>query len=149
MNKIEKSIIGISLFLLIGVLVYPPVSMEGYSPSFLQISQFYSEYGQRSIALVSGDYGESDIRKINWKDSRRRFFFQENNFNEDIQIEIVPNNFSENNPAEEVEGTIEWDSEINIGRLLIELLLISLLSVASILYLRQNKYQKEDHSSIE
>lgn len=137
MNKTEKTIIGICLFLLIGVLVYPPVSMEGYSPSFAQISQFNSQYGRSSVAIPSGDYGESDYSDINWTDSRRRLFFQDNNFQEDIKIKLVPKDLSENNPAQELDGTIEWETEINVGRLLIELLLISLVSLAGILYLRQ------------
>jgi len=134
MGSTEKIIFSIGFLLLITVLIFPPVKMEGYSPIFAAAHRINET---NSILIPGGDYGESDSRNINWTKDSRRFFFQDNNFETDIILKIVPENLSENNPAESIDGTIEWESEINIGRMLIELLLISLVSVASIFYLRQ------------
>ena len=137
MNKVEKIIIVVGLVLVIGVLLYPPVKLDGYSSTFAQLNEYADKYNV--VLMPKGDYGESDYGNVNWTDTRRRFFFQNSSFTEDITITAVPENVSEDNPAEEMDGAIKWDGEIYIGRLLIEVFLISILTVAGIFIIRYNK----------
>lgn len=138
MKKNEQIIVGIGTFLLIIILIYPPVNLDGFSPTFKFQYELNRQLNVSSgdILLVVGDHGKSGSNKINWNDSRRRLFFQKNSFDEDISIKRVPSNLSKNNPAKEFDGIIKWESEINTGRLFIELLLISIITAGSIFFMR-------------
>lgn len=132
MEKQEKIILAIGVLLIITVLIYPPVKLEGYSSTFAQLN----DYATTVILLPKGDYGESDYNNVNWTDTRRRLFFQNTSFKEDITITAIPENISEDNPAEDMKGTIQWEGEISVGRLLIEVLLVSILTAGGIFFHR-------------
>ena len=136
MNKKEKIVFGVGFLLVIAVLIYPPVTLDGYSPTFDYARQVSQEYGSSAVTIPAGDYGESGVDNVEWSDTRRRFFFQKNNFDEDIKISVIPEDLSEDNPAEKLDGTIEWEGEIYVGRLLIEVLLISFITAGIIFFLR-------------
>ena len=136
MSKKEKIVLGIGFSLVIAVLIYPPVSLDGYSPTFDYARQVSQEYGSSAMTIPAGDYGESGVNNVEWTDTRRRFFFQKNSFDEDIKISVVPEDLSKNNPAEKIDGTIEWEGEIYIGRLLIEVLLITFITGGIIFFMR-------------
>lgn len=136
MNKKEKIFFGVGFLLVIAVLIYPPVTLDGYSPTFDYARQVSQEYGSSAVTVPAGDYGESGLDNVDWSDTRRRFFFQKNNFDEDIKISVIPEDLSKDNPAEKLDGTIEWEGEIYVGRLLIEVLLISFITAGIIFFLR-------------
>ncbi|MGM0582817.1 MAG: hypothetical protein ACQETL_19230 [Bacteroidota bacterium] len=160
MKTSEKIILGVGFILLIGVLIYPPVKMEGHSETAEQWQKLkrqneleHQRYGYEApwqMMIPTGNHGESDSPYINWTKETRHLTFSDSNFEEDITYLILSEeNTDSKSKAEDLEadtlnkenyksvdGTIEWESQINTGQLLIEILLTIVLTSALFIFIR-------------
>ncbi|MDZ7717693.1 MAG: hypothetical protein U5K72_02590 [Balneolaceae bacterium] len=90
MSASEKIILGVGFLLLIGVLIYPPVKMEGYSEIAEQWQNLktlnelkHQRLGYEApwrMMIPTGNHGESDSPYINWSKETRHLTFDHSNF---------------------------------------------------------------------
>ena len=160
MSEFEKFIFIIGILSLIGLLIYPPVKMNGYSEfaekwqEYKKLDQLeHQRYGEEApwaLMIPTGNHGKSDSPYINWFKETRHLFFADSNYKENITFLILtedntgskskaenldPNSLNEEN-YETMEGTIKWESHVDIGQLLIEVLLATVITGAIFIFVR-------------